>query len=190
MFHPFRAWLWRGPFTSLFITFLRSNIKGSSKFTIMAYIGTYCTTDLFVLLIQDAMAAAWISFFANYFITGWFIQSVDQYYLNSFSIMLSVIFVFGIGGPFFNAILRYRCKMGSFLHLLVENYLWTPMFVIFFGGISLHLSWTLISYFLSIDMQWGSTAKVSSSLPGRLTELSGIRGIEFLEGVAEDHSRL
>ena len=43
MFHPIKFWWRKGPFTPLFIAFLRSNIKGASKFTIMAYIGTYCT---------------------------------------------------------------------------------------------------------------------------------------------------
>jgi len=43
MFHPIKLWWRRGPFTPLFRAFLRSNIKGASKFTIMAYIGTYCT---------------------------------------------------------------------------------------------------------------------------------------------------
>lgn len=42
MFHPMKLWLKKGPFTPLFIAFLKSNIKGASKFTIMAYIGTYC----------------------------------------------------------------------------------------------------------------------------------------------------
>jgi hypothetical protein len=44
MFHPMRYWWRRGPFTPLFIAFLKSNIKGASKFTIMAYVGTYCNS--------------------------------------------------------------------------------------------------------------------------------------------------
>jgi hypothetical protein len=42
MFNPMKIWWKKGPFTSLFVAFLKSNIKGASKFTIMAYIGTYC----------------------------------------------------------------------------------------------------------------------------------------------------
>jgi hypothetical protein len=87
-------------------------------------------------------------------------RSIDQYYRDSFSTLLSVFFIFTLFGPLFNAILRYRCKMGSFGQLLLENYLWTPMLIVFFGGLSMHLSWALICYFLSIDMQWSSTAKV------------------------------
>lgn len=107
------------------------------------------------------MASSWINFLVNYFLEGWFVQSIDQYYKDSFSTLLSVFFVFAIVGPLFNAILRYRCKMGSFGQLLMENYMWTLMFIVFFGGLSMHLSWALICYFLSIDMQWSATAKVT-----------------------------
>ena len=111
-------------------------------------------------LTLDAMASTWIYVLVNYFVEGWFAQSIDQYYMDSFSILITVAFVFTIFGPVFNAILRYRCKMDSFGHALVENYMWTPMFIIFFGGLSMHLSWAIICYLLSIDMQWGATAKV------------------------------
>ena len=47
MFHPMKLWWRKGPFTPLFMAFLKSNIKGASKFTIMAYIGTYCTCLFF-----------------------------------------------------------------------------------------------------------------------------------------------
>jgi hypothetical protein len=158
MFHPLKLWLRRGPFTPLFRAFVRSNIKGASKFTIMAYIGTYY-----------AMASTWICVLVNYFIEGWFSQSVNQYYMDSFSILITVSFVFTIFGPLFNAILKYRCKMDSFGHALVENYMWTPMFIIFFGGLSMHLSWALLCYLLSIDMQWGATAKVNPPFSHRFS---------------------
>ena len=159
MFHPLTLWLRRGPFTPLFRAFVRSNIKGASKFTIMAYIGTYY-----------AMASTWICVLVNYFIEGWFSQSVNQYYMDSFSILITVSFVFTIFGPLFNAILKYRCKMDSFGHALVENYMWTPMFIIFFGGLSMHLSWALLCYLLSIDMQWGATAKVNPPFSRRFSD--------------------
>jgi H+/Cl- antiporter ClcA len=113
-----------------------------------------------ITLTIDAMASTWICVLVNYFVVGWFAQTIDQYYMDSFSILITVSFVFTIFGPLFNAILRYRCKMDSFGHALVENYMWTPVFIIFFGGLSMHISWALICYLLSIDMQWGATAKV------------------------------
>lgn len=42
LFNPIRTWLWRGPFTPLFRRFLFSNIRITSKITIISYIGTYC----------------------------------------------------------------------------------------------------------------------------------------------------
>lgn len=33
------------------------------------------------------------------------------------------------------------------------------MFVVFFGGISIHVSQALLAHMSSIDMQWGATAK-------------------------------
>lgn len=61
LFHPVRKWLWKGPFTPLFRTFLFSNIRFTSKITIISYIGTYY-----------AIGAAWIMTLANYFAIGWF----------------------------------------------------------------------------------------------------------------------
>ena len=120
----------------------------SSKFTILGYVGTYY-----------AIGSSWIFVTANYFIEGWYRQQVDQYYMDSFSIFLAVFFVFTVAGPLFNAVLKYRCKFDTFGHALVENYMWTFFFVIFFGGISMHVSKALLCYLLSIDMQWGATAK-------------------------------
>jgi hypothetical protein len=41
VFHPFRYWFTRGPITPLFRKFLWSNIKVTSKMTIISYIFTY-----------------------------------------------------------------------------------------------------------------------------------------------------
>ena len=40
-----------------------------------------------------------------------------------------------------------------------ENFKWCLMFVIFFGGMSLHISQALLCHMLSIDMSWGATSK-------------------------------
>lgn len=60
MMHPLKDWFRKGPFTSIFKTFLRSDMPLCSKFTLMAYIGTYY-----------AIAVAWIGTLANYFLCGW-----------------------------------------------------------------------------------------------------------------------
>lgn len=36
---------------------------------------------------------------------------------------------------------------------------WTPLFTVFLGGISLHVSKALLCHLLSIDIQWGATSK-------------------------------
>lgn len=42
---------------------------------------------------------------------------------------------------------------------ILENLKWMPMFSIFFGGLSFHLSLAILAHFFSIDMQWGATNK-------------------------------
>lgn len=98
----------------------------------------------------------------NYFLTGWCSAVLDQYYLSSFAVFVTVIAVFTVAGPIMNAILKYRRKIASFVDALVENYMWVPMFVIYFGGLSMHISYALLCYLFSVDLQWGATAKVLS----------------------------
>lgn len=79
LFHPIRTWLWRGPFTPLFRRFLFSNIRLTSKITVVSYIGTYY-----------AIGAAWIMTAANYFLMGWFNGYLDKYYVDSWQVWFSI----------------------------------------------------------------------------------------------------
>lgn len=36
---------------------------------------------------------------------------------------------------------------------------WVPVFTIYLGGVSLHLSQSILCHFFSIDMTWGATSK-------------------------------
>jgi hypothetical protein len=99
MFQPFRYWLFRGPFTPLFLKFLGSNIHFPKKLTILAYIGTYY-----------AIGSSWLITLANYFLVGWFSGEYDKFYLDSFAICISVIVVFTVLGNVSLAVLRYRLK--------------------------------------------------------------------------------
>ncbi|PBP22111.1 hypothetical protein BUE80_DR006943 [Diplocarpon rosae] len=72
LFHPLLEWLGKGPFTPLCRAFLCSDIRFTSKITIVAYMGTYY-----------AIGAAWIMTTANYFAIGWFNGYLDQYYVDS-----------------------------------------------------------------------------------------------------------
>ena len=148
IFHPFREWITKGPFTPLFRNFVRSNMPFPSKLTIMAYIGTYY-----------AIGSAWILTILNYCIVGWFNGHLDHYYIDSFKIYFAIIIVFTALGNLALAVMRYRVEEQTLLSALWENLRWIPLLTVFLGGISLHVSQAILSHLLSIDMSWGATSK-------------------------------
>lgn len=148
LFHPMRQWIYRGPFTELFRRFLFSNIRMTSKITIMSYIGTYY-----------AIGAAWIMTTANYFAVGWFNGYLDKYYIDSWKVWFSIVIVFNGLGNVSLAIMRYRSGEKGFFASLWENLKWILMLCIFLGGLSLHVSAALLAHMFEINMQWGSTSK-------------------------------
>jgi hypothetical protein len=85
LFHPFRKWITKGPFTPLLWRLIRSNVKSSSKITIIGYVFTYY-----------AMAAALPFCLLNYFLEGWIADMLDHYYLDSFRIMILLLVVFNV----------------------------------------------------------------------------------------------
>ncbi|EMC94584.1 hypothetical protein BAUCODRAFT_149721 [Baudoinia panamericana UAMH 10762] len=148
LFHPIRTWLWRGPFTPLFRKFLFSNIRMTSKITIISYIGTYY-----------AIGAAWILTLANYFAIGWFNGYLDKYYIDSWKVWFSIVIVFNGLGNFALATMRYRIGERSWFGSFIENIKWTLMLAVFLGGLSLHVSQALLSHMFEINMTWGATSK-------------------------------
>lgn len=104
MFNPFYQWIYRGPFTSLFRTFIGSSMPLASKLNIISYIGTYY-----------AIGAAWIFTCANYIVVGEFNGYYDKYYLESWKVWTSVIFVFTICGNVALAVERYRLGQKSLI---------------------------------------------------------------------------
>ncbi len=146
--HPIRQWVYRGPFTELFRRFLFSNIRFTSKITIVSYIGTYY-----------AIGAAWIMTLANYFAIGWFNGYLDKYYIDSWKVWFSIVIVFNGLGNVALAVMRYRIGQASFLGALVENFKWIVMLSIFLGGLSLHVSQALLAHMFEVDMTWGATSK-------------------------------
>lgn len=143
-----RTWFWRGPFTPLFRKFLFSNIRITSKITIISYIGTYY-----------AIGAAWILTVANYFAIGWFNGYLDKYYIDSWKVWFSIVIVFNGLGNLSLAVMRYRIGERTFFNALLENLKWTFLLAIFLGGLSLHVSQALLSHMFEINMTWGATAK-------------------------------
>lgn len=149
LFHPLRFWPVRGPLTPLFRAFMAARaIPLAKKLTICAYIGTYY-----------AIAAAWCLCLANYFVTGWFSGLFDKYYIDSFAIYISIVVVFNGLGNVALAVLRYRAGDRGLAGALWENVKWVPMFTLFLGGISLHVSQAILCHMFEVDMAWGATAK-------------------------------
>ncbi|KAK3695765.1 glycosyl transferase family group 2-domain-containing protein [Podospora appendiculata] len=148
LFHPIRMWIWKGPFTPLFRRFLFSNIRFTSKITVISYIGTYY-----------AIGAAWIMTSVNYFLMGWFNGYLDKYYVDSWQVWFSIIIVFNGLGNIALAVMRYRVGERSLLYAIYENFKWTFLLAIFLGGLSLHVSQALLAHMFEIDMSWGSTSK-------------------------------
>lgn len=103
LFYPIRKWIYKGPFTPLFRTFLFSNIRFTSKITIVSYIGTYY-----------AIGAAWIMTTANYLAIGWFNGYLDKYYIDSWKVWFSIVIVFNGLGNVALAAMRYRDDKGGF----------------------------------------------------------------------------
>lgn len=143
LFHPFRYWFTRGPFTKVFRQFLFSPMPFTAKISIFGYIGTYY-----------AIASAWILTVANYLLVGWFSGQLDEYYQNSFSVFISVVAIFTGLGNVSLAVLRWRSGEKALLAALIENFSWVPLMCIFLGGLSIHLSQALCSHLVGIDMQY------------------------------------
>ncbi|KAK3351747.1 glycosyl transferase family group 2-domain-containing protein [Neurospora tetraspora] len=148
IFHPLHRWIFKGPFTPLFYTFLGSNIMYSSKISIFAYICSYF-----------ALASALMLTLLNYFLVGWFVDTLDHAYMSSWQVFVSLVVVFNIMGHIALAALRYRTGDRSLLSSLCENFKWTPMLTVFFGGLSFHVTTALLAHLFHIDMQWGATSK-------------------------------
>ncbi|KAJ3493667.1 hypothetical protein NLG97_g4589 [Lecanicillium saksenae] len=148
IFHPLHRWIFRGPFTPLFYTFIFSNIMWSSKISIISYMCSYF-----------ALGSALFLTCLNYFLIGWMRDELASSYLTSWNVFLSLIVVFNGAGPIALAILRYRTGERSLIGALFENYKWMPLMTVFFGGISYHITVALLAHLFYVDMQWGSTSK-------------------------------
>ncbi|KAM3504425.1 hypothetical protein MY11210_008355 [Beauveria gryllotalpidicola] len=148
IFHPLHRWIYRGPFTPLFYTFIFSNIMWSSKISIMSYMCSYF-----------ALGSALLLTCLNYFLIGWIRTELATAYLTSWNVFLALIVVFNGAGPIALAVLRYRTGERGLVGALLENYKWMPLMTCFFGGISYHITLALLAHLFHVDMQWGSTSK-------------------------------
>jgi len=120
----------------------------SSKISIIGYISTYY-----------AIAFGLPMTLANYFLVGWYNPYLDKFYINSWKILVALWVVFSGMGNVSLAVLRYRLGKQGLIKALITNFRWLPMFTVFFGGLSFHLSLALLAHMFSINMSWGATAK-------------------------------
>lgn len=152
-------------------------MKISAKFTILGYIGTYY-----------AIAAALPLSITNYFLTGWIADSLDHSYLPSWDMLCGTLFVFLVISPLAFAWYRHRLGEKNFFWAALEAFTWMPFFsthyifscrsspqlystmlpfpshtnfviVVFFGGLSWHLSYALLAHMFCLPIEWSSTAK-------------------------------
>ncbi|ORY80976.1 putative glucans biosynthesis glucosyltransferase H [Protomyces lactucae-debilis] len=149
MWNPLRVWLFKGPFTPLFRQFfLSKQIRGFSKFTMLAYMGTYY-----------AIASWWPLAFINYFILGWYNVKITALYQSAFKILISTLMTFNVFQPVVNAIFRFRTRKGNLFLSLWENFKYITLLCIFFGGLSMFLTVPLLAHLFEIPISWGSTSK-------------------------------
>ncbi|EIW68701.1 hypothetical protein TREMEDRAFT_11927, partial [Tremella mesenterica DSM 1558] len=147
LFHPLQQVLRKGPITPLFHQFMWSNIPIHSKFTISAYMFSYW-----------AISCAWILSVGNYAIMG-FDLPVDAYYLPSWQVTFVCIILFvGLCNVAFIT-LRYRLKLPDCSTDAINQIKWIPFFAIFFTGMSMPMSFALVSHAIGYNMTWSTTVK-------------------------------
>lgn len=149
VFHRLWQWIYKGPFTPLFKTFLRSPAAPIHyKFSACSYIFSYY-----------AIGAAFPMTWALYLVEGWEYPVLDPSFLTPFKIWVAVVVVFTLGGNVGQIFARYRANQGSLFSIIKEHVSWMPCMFIFFGGLSYHVATALLSHALGIDMSWGATNK-------------------------------
>ena len=149
MFHPFKFWFKRGPFTPLIRQFLTSKrVPMAAKCSSLFYMWTYWI-----------IGSTWIYTVINYFAYGWFYNELDRAYINQFGILVSICVVFGLHDLVVIPFAKYRLRevrLWEGITSSLKNF-WIP--IIFFMGTSIHVGKALFLHLLGRKMQWGSTAK-------------------------------
>jgi hypothetical protein len=112
-----------------------------------------------MLILDYAIASSLPFLILNYILVGWYVNTLDHFYIESWRVFLSVVVVFTGLSNLALAFMRYRLGQQAFIPAVLENYRWAPMFCIFFGGLSFHLCRALLGHAFSINMEWGATAK-------------------------------
>ena len=84
VFNPLKKW-YKGPITSLYLSYFMSHIKTSSKLMVLSYSFTYY-----------AIAAGLPLSLVNYLLVGWFPDTLDQFYVTSWRVIVVTLIIFNI----------------------------------------------------------------------------------------------
>lgn len=87
-----------------------------------------------------AIACSVILSLLNWVLIGLFSDSLDLFYLQSWSVYLTCIVVFSGLSNVSSAIFQYRLNTNSLGNALVGNFKWVVFFFFFFCGLAWHLS--------------------------------------------------
>jgi cellulose synthase/poly-beta-1,6-N-acetylglucosamine synthase-like glycosyltransferase len=149
LFHPLYQWIYKGPFTHLFSSYVMAKqIPTHAKFGSASYMFSYYAIAVaFPLTIGLTLAQAW------------FAPTLDHAFMEPFKVWISVVLVFSGLGNVSYIICKYRARAVDFTTSLVEHVSWLFFMIIFFSGVSYHVSTALMAHLLSYDMTWGSTIK-------------------------------
>ncbi|KAF5369368.1 hypothetical protein D9758_002569 [Tetrapyrgos nigripes] len=147
LFNPLFRWPINGPINKRIRKFLWSNAPVHYKFSVLAYMFSY----------YGIAASALISIF-NYFYLG-LAPSVDRFYHKSFEVLLACLVVFPAFGNVSYIVLEWRLGRKDLLKVVYDQMRWLAFFLLFFGGITFHISVAILAHLFSIKMTWTSTGK-------------------------------
>jgi hypothetical protein len=114
LFNPFVKWFTKGPINAQLRNFVWSAAPVHYKISMLAYMFSYY-----------GIASTFVLTLLNYFILGWQ-APIDAFYIESFGVWLSVVFVFLICGNLAYSLLQYRLGHQGLVPALAENFSWFP----------------------------------------------------------------
>ena len=114
IFNPLIQWFTKGPINPQLRTFVWSAAPVHYKISMMAYMFSYY-----------GIAASFTLSLVNYFLLGWE-APIDNMYLPSFEIWLSVVLVFPLAGNLGHTLLEYRLGQKGLWSAFFENIAWLP----------------------------------------------------------------
>lgn len=161
---PFREWIFHGPFTHLFTTFLRSQVPWDSKCQVIFYLSTYF-----------AMSNAFYWVILDTFIGLYYPEFYRRYMARGLDVMIGCVVIFA--GIATMSQLIFNKKMMKQWNVWNELK-WIPMFTLFFSGTMFHMTESGFRYMFDLESSWGATHKdpskseisVITSLKDTITE--------------------